>query len=263
LSRSLIFDCDGVLADTELHGHLPAFNATFAAFGLPLRWDEVRYRSLVRIGGGIERMRTIFDDDDLVRAAGLPNDHPTQEMLLQAWHLHKTALFVAAVESGEIPPRSGVRRIAQAAADAGWRLAVASTSAQRSVLEVLSRAVGPVLAKQFSPVLAGDVVPHKKPAPDIYLAAMRELGQPREDILVIEDSGVGSMAAYRAGLPVVITVSPLTVDDRFAPSPLVVTELGDFGGAGTKVIASQVGPLSEDVVTLTDLDRCFGWKPAP
>ena len=33
---ALIFDCDGVLADTERYGHLPAFNETFAAFGIPV-----------------------------------------------------------------------------------------------------------------------------------------------------------------------------------------------------------------------------------
>ena len=36
---ALVFDCDGVLADTERYGHLPAFNQTFAEFGLPVRWS--------------------------------------------------------------------------------------------------------------------------------------------------------------------------------------------------------------------------------
>ena len=36
-------DCDGVLADTERHGHLPAFNRTFREFGLPVQWSEEEY----------------------------------------------------------------------------------------------------------------------------------------------------------------------------------------------------------------------------
>ena len=43
MSRALIFDCDGVLADTERYGHLPAFNQTFEEFGLPVRWSEQDY----------------------------------------------------------------------------------------------------------------------------------------------------------------------------------------------------------------------------
>ena len=53
---ALIFDCDGVLADTERYGHLPAFNETFAAFGIPVRWSDAEYAEKVLIGGGKERM---------------------------------------------------------------------------------------------------------------------------------------------------------------------------------------------------------------
>src|SRR5262249_50397702 len=87
--RALIFDCDGVLADTERYGHLPAFNATFEAFGLPVRWSEERYGELLKIGGGKERMATLFQDPELVRAAGLPTDPADQQELLAAWHKHK------------------------------------------------------------------------------------------------------------------------------------------------------------------------------
>ncbi len=41
---ALIFDCDGVLADTERYGHLPAFNQTFAEFGVPVQWSDERVR---------------------------------------------------------------------------------------------------------------------------------------------------------------------------------------------------------------------------
>ena len=40
---ALIFDCDGVLADTERYGHLPAFNQTFREFNLPVQWSEEEY----------------------------------------------------------------------------------------------------------------------------------------------------------------------------------------------------------------------------
>ena len=47
--NALIFDCDGVLADTERFGHLPAFNQTFAEFGLSVRWSEEEYGEKLKI----------------------------------------------------------------------------------------------------------------------------------------------------------------------------------------------------------------------
>ena len=50
--KTLIFDCDGVLSDTERYGHLVAFNQTFGEFGLPVRWSDEDYRAKSRIAGG-------------------------------------------------------------------------------------------------------------------------------------------------------------------------------------------------------------------
>ena len=59
--QAIIFDCDGVLADTERDGHRPAFNHAFAEFGVPVQWGIEEYGSLLEIGGGKERMATLFD----------------------------------------------------------------------------------------------------------------------------------------------------------------------------------------------------------
>ena len=72
LVTTLIFDCDGVLADTERFGHLPAFNRTFKEFGLPVTWSAEEYGQLVKISGGKERMATLLTPD-FVAAAGLPS----------------------------------------------------------------------------------------------------------------------------------------------------------------------------------------------
>ena len=69
--RSLIFDCDGVLSDTEPYGHLPAFNRMFAEFGLPVHWTTDEYAKKLLIGGGKERLATLLTPE-FVTAAGLP-----------------------------------------------------------------------------------------------------------------------------------------------------------------------------------------------
>ena len=65
---ALIFDCDGVLADTERDGHRPAFNQAFAEAGLDIVWDEAEYARRLQIGGGKERIASVIDDPDQVLA---------------------------------------------------------------------------------------------------------------------------------------------------------------------------------------------------
>ena len=108
---TLIFDCDGVLADTERYGHLPAFNATFEEFGLPSRWDEEEYAERLQVGGGKERMATLFRDPGFVEAAGIPDDEKKRSDLLLKWHRTKTAHFKRMVADGELPPRPGIARL--------------------------------------------------------------------------------------------------------------------------------------------------------
>jgi HAD superfamily hydrolase (TIGR01509 family) len=226
MSPALIFDCDGVLADTERDGHLPAFNQTFADAGLPIHWSEQEYGQLLAIGGGKERLATVFTPL-FVETAHLPTDPEEQRELIARWHKAKTAHYTAMVADGVMPGRPGIARIVASAHQAGWRLAVASTSAEASVRAVLEHAVGEDLAAQFA-VFAGDVVPAKKPAPDIYLLALRELGVGPEEVVVVEDSANGLRAALGAGLRTVVTVSSYTADEDFTGASLVVSSLGDL-----------------------------------
>jgi len=251
--RALLFDCDGVLADTERYGHLPAFNATFAEVGLPVRWTEQEYADLVTIGGGKERMAALLTPD-LVASAGLPSAPDAQREMLADWHRRKTARYVAMVEAGVLPARPGIARVVEQAAAAGWRLGVASTSAESSVRAVLEHAVGAERAAGFA-VFAGDVVAHKKPAPDIYLLALQGMGLEPADCLVVEDSANGLRAALAAGLTTVVTVSAYTGGEDFTGAALVVSSLGDPPGEPTTVIDDPHHLGVGDAVTLADLSR--------
>jgi HAD superfamily hydrolase (TIGR01509 family) len=254
---NLIFDCDGVLADTERYGHLPAFNRTFEEFGLPVRWSEEEYGRKLEIAGGKERMASLLTDD-FVREHGLPTDEDGRRAMLADWHKRKTALYTEMVAEGRLPGRPGVARIVGEALDAGWDLAVASTSAEPSVRAVLEHVVGPAQAARFALVLAGDVVEKKKPAPDIYELAMDRLRADPSDTLVIEDSRNGLLAAVGAGLPCVVTVNGYTQDEDFSEATLVVTSLGDPGGETTTVLANRSPAKPGDHIGLADLQACLG-----
>ena len=59
--QALIFDCDGVLVDTERDGHRVAFNRAFAKKGLNIEWNVALYGELLEVAGGKERMRHYFN----------------------------------------------------------------------------------------------------------------------------------------------------------------------------------------------------------
>ena len=240
---ALIFDCDGVLADTERDGHRPAFNQAFAEAGLQVTWDEEEYGRRLKIGGGKERIASLFPDADAERER------------IAALHKRKTAIYKEIVRSGRLPARPGVARIVDEALAAGWTLAVASTSAEESVRAVLEHVVGAETAARFA-VFAGDVVPAKKPDPGIYLLALDELGVDRADALVVEDSRNGLLAAHRAGLRCLVTLSSYTHDEDMTEAVLVVTSLGD-PGSPARVVANRSAAHPGDEVTLADLEACL------
>jgi HAD superfamily hydrolase (TIGR01509 family) len=251
MDNGLIFDCDGVLADTERYGHLPAFNRTFAEFGLPVRWSEAEYGAKLAIGGGKERMASLLTPE-FVAANDLPADEESKRSLLAAMHKRKTEIYTGMVLAGKLPARPGVRRLAAEAQDAGWRLAVASTSALPSVRAVLEHVVGQPAADKFL-VLAGDVVPYKKPAPDIYLLAREQLDLPADELMVIEDSRNGLLAANGAGLAALVTVNGYTQDEDFTEAAAVVSSLGDPDGEQAKVLANRSLAEIGDWVTVETL----------
>ena len=239
---ALIFDCDGVLADTERDGHRPAFNQAFAEAGLDVEWDEAEYARRLQIGGGKERIASLFDD-----AADRADE-------ILALHKRKTAIYKEIVRAGKLPPRPGIARIVDEAIAAGWTLAVASTSAEESVRAVLEHAVGEASAEHFA-VFAGDVVPAKKPDPAIYVLALEELGVGRADAIVVEDSRNGLLAAVGAGLRCLVTVSGYTAEEDMSEAVMVVTSLGG-PGEPARVLANRGAARPGGLVTLADIDAC-------
>lgn len=255
--KAIVFDCDGVLADTERYGHLPAFNQAFAELGAPLHWSEEYYARKLQVAGGKERMASELTPE-LVGAHGLPTDSGDQADLVARWHKRKTQIYTDMVAAGRLPPRPGIARIFAEAQDAGWKLAVASTSAEPSVRAILEHAVGAERAGRIDALLAGDCVARKKPAPDIYLLALERLRLPPEQVLVVEDSRIGLEAAVAAGLRCLVTVNGYTEHEDFSPAALVVSSLGDPDGEQTVVISNRSRARPGAYLTLADLEACLG-----
>src|SRR5262245_16082273 len=217
--KALIFDCDGVLVDTERDGHRVAFNRAFAAAGIDAEWSVELYGELLEIAGGKERMTHYFNQ------RGWPRGK-TADTLIPELHKRKTAIFTDLTATGALPLRSGVARLVDEAHAAGMRLGVCTTSDPKAIDGVLDL-FGANRKSWFEIVLAGDVVKKKKPNPEIYVLAKHELGLEAKDCVVIEDSRNGLLAALGAGMPTLITTSTYTAGEDFSGAAKVVPELGD------------------------------------
>lgn len=215
--QALIFDVDGTLADTERDAHRIAFNAAFVEAGLPWNWNEPLYGELLEVTGGKERIRFYCERHapEFLRQADA-------EARIRELHAAKTGHYVKLCAKG-IPLRPGVRRLLHEARAAGLRLAIATTTTPENVSALLE----PELLALFEKVGAGDTVPRKKPAADIYLWVLEEMALPAAACLAIEDSANGLKASLAAGLATVVTESEYTRGHDFPGALAVLSDLGE------------------------------------
>ncbi|NCA88720.1 MAG: HAD family hydrolase [Gammaproteobacteria bacterium] len=223
--QALIFDVDGTLADTEADGHRPAFNLAFQEAGLGWEWNRELYGELLAVTGGKERIRYYLE-----RWRPGELERPALADFIAGLHRRKTAYYLELLRAGAIPLRPGVRRLLEEARAAGLRLAVATTTTPENVITLLECAGGAEWPGWFEVIAAGDVVPAKKPAPDIFHYALDGLGLPAAACVAIEDSAHGVRAALGADLrALLVTVSTYTGEEDFRGAARVVASLGEPG----------------------------------
>ncbi|MEK8089314.1 HAD family hydrolase [Thermithiobacillus plumbiphilus] len=217
--KAIIFDVDGTLADTERDGHRLAFNRAFRDAGLPFEWDVALYGRLLEVAGGKERIRYFLDL--------FPEQPQLSDEEIADLHKAKTAHYVDIVASGGVPLRPGVLRLLQEARASGIRLAIATTTTPANVEVLLRNTLGSEALSWFEVIAAGDSVPAKKPAPDIYFSALSDLGLDAGQCLAIEDSDNGVLSAREAGVPVLVTVNDYTREQDFSGALAILEHLGE------------------------------------
>ncbi|CAI5496255.1 unnamed protein product [Closterium sp. Naga37s-1] len=243
--RALVFDCDGVILESE-DLHRRAYNAAFAHFAIRcpgekavVDWTTEFYDVLQnKIGGGKPKMRWYFNKNGWPHSSFLPAPPATdaeKDVLIDTLQDWKTEKYQQMIGSGQVPVRPGVLELMDEARQRGLLVAVCSAATKSSVVFTLTSLLGKERFERLDCFLAGDDVPKKKPDPTIYKIAAQRLGVPPSSCLVVEDSVIGLQAALGAGMLCVITYTPSTKSQDFTGA---VTAFDDLGGVSLDKLIS-------------------------
>jgi HAD superfamily hydrolase (TIGR01509 family) len=217
--KALIFDVDGTLAETE-ELHRQAFNEAFASLGISWTWSQSLYRKLLRITGGKERILHYL-------VTWHPQDVASIRSKIPSIYNLKTRYYAAMLQEGTIELRPGVARLFEEVKASGVRLAIATTTNRANVSALLQRALPSFDDLHFDAIVAGDDSAAKKPSPEVFEIALRQLRLHASCCVAFEDSSNGVIAAQRARLKVIATPSAYFSDDDFTGAHSVISHLGE------------------------------------
>ena len=176
--EAVLFDCDGVLVDSETIS-LTMIRDDLAAHGLPLTLHQLETDY---IGGTMENVA----DRARAAGAGLPDDWVAE---------FYTRLYARLAEGTPLIP--GVAALLDRLDAAGIPFAVGSNGTSGKMQITLGQHG---LLPRFRAALSGQEIGRPKPAPDIYLLAALQCGANPARCVVIEDSPTGARAALAAGI---------------------------------------------------------------
>lgn len=209
--RAILFGSIGTLVETSEFQRL-TFNEAFHEAGLDWDWTPERYRSLLGRPGGRTRIaRFAADRGEWVDAALL--------------HDRKADLFNQMIIDQGLRARSGVVDVIDKAKTEGIPLGFASTTSLKNIDAIFKGLRGAVTHADFAFVGHRGLVSNVKPAPDIYLDAIEELGIGSHQALAIEDTATSLKSATAAGLPCIAFPGAYAIEQSFDYAAIVTERL--------------------------------------
>lgn len=200
--KAIIFDVDGIIAETESI-HLKAFQKTFDSFKINLTPEY--HRSLIgsTVKDNIVKINKDFNIDvDVEEYAKVRNEE-----------------YISLLEKNTIRPNQGLKEILLWGKKNRIKLGICSSSKKTMVVKVLEGVfkkmeISESIYNYFDAFATAEDVRRKKPFPDIYLYVINKLNLQSSECLAIEDSEIGINSAKSAGCRVIGLITPFnTIDD--------------------------------------------------
>jgi HAD superfamily hydrolase (TIGR01509 family) len=209
----LIFDVDGVIADTEAVNAAASIQMFADLFGLR---GITRYDFEKGLGRGAEAY---------VRAAAeVHGFEMTAEQTAEATKVRQD-YFLKVLQEEPLPAFPGVLELMAAALERqDFRVAIATSSTREKSEAVLQSARIPYHTMVY---ITGSDVTHKKPHPELFLTAAQRIEVPATNCVVIEDAPNGVEAAHNAGCKC-IAVTNSTTRDKLAQADLTIDKLKEI-----------------------------------
>lgn len=215
--RTVIFDMDGVIIDTEPIHHF-AFTQQFAELGIPV--TEAEYATFLG-----SSTRNVFQH--LKQQYQLPQE-------VEALIGRKRELFNQAFdEDSSLDLLPGVRSLIEDIQRHGLQLVVASSASKATIGRVFRR-FG--LAPYFQHVVSGEDFAQSKPHPAIFQHAAEVSGTPVSECIVIEDSANGVAAAKAAGIYCIGYASPHSTGQNLRLADRVIQDFSELSAEGIAAI---------------------------
>ena len=215
--EGIIFDVDGTIANTE-DIHRQAFNKAFSKFNLNWYWSKEKYRELLFISGGKERIQKYLIENKTVKK---------DSGFIEELHNCKSEYYRSIIINSDIRLRPGIQRIIEEAKENNIKIGIATNSSTENLITLIKKTLGTKPEKLFNTIITSNIVIDKKPSPEVYYRALKDLQLSANKCIAIEDTANGNDSAIQAGLRTIITTHAYTVDNNFNGASLVLNNLGD------------------------------------
>lgn len=194
MEKTVIFDMDGVLTDTE-----EVSARAWRQCGALQQIEDMEATILDCIGRNEKDMRAYF-----AQKYG-------EDFEYMVFKKNKHRIFEEILEKEGIPVKKGVRELLEFLEKEGYGIGLASSTREAAIRTRMEK-LG--FLHYFRTITSGDMVEHSKPDPEIYLLACRNMGVRPEDAFAIEDSPNGIRSAYRAGMKVIMVPDLIQPDEE-------------------------------------------------
>ena len=239
--EGVYWDLDGTIANTELEGHLPAFNLAFKDLGINWYWDKIKYIQLLRINGGRNRIAYyanstgyVLSDDFIIKI------HETKQ-------LH----YLDLIKKNCVNLKIGVFRLINELHRKKVRQFIVTSSSRKQVdllVEYLFKGFNP-----FEFIISSEDVDLKKPNPLPYLKAVRLSGIKNTNSIVFEDSNPGLKSSLAANLPTIFVPSNIPIiHEENIKLDCILDSLGDENNVANVIKGPKLKKSYVDYCFLRD-----------